>query len=98
MYSVTSHDELVDSSDWREDIDLFTHRYMIEDIALGLAFLVSVGDWAGVPCPVASGLLAIGGAAVGRDYRATGRTWENIGLASGSMEDIRTLLDNGLDG
>ena len=65
MYSVTSHDELVDSSDWREDIDLYTHRYLREDIALGLAFLVSVGDWAGVPCPVASGLLAIGGAAVG---------------------------------
>ena len=96
MYSVTSHDELVDSSDWREDIDLFTHRYMIEDIALGLAFLVSLGDWAGVPCPVAAGLLAIGGAAVGRDYRATGRTWENIGLDGLGRDDLRTLLDEGL--
>ena len=97
MYSVTSHDELVDSSDWREDIDLFTHRYMIEDIALGLAFLVSLGDWAGVPCPVASGLLSIGGAAVGRDYRATGRTWENIGLTGLDGDDLRSLLDDGLD-
>ena len=71
---------------------------MIEDIALGLALLVSVGDWAGVPGPVAGGLLAIGGAAVGRDYRATGRTWENIGLAENSGNDLRTLLDNGLYG
>jgi len=96
MYSVTSHDELVGSSDWREDIDLFTHRYMLEDIALGLAFLVSLGDWAGVPCPVAAGLLAIGGAAIGQDFRATGRTWENIGLAGLGRDDLRALLDDGL--
>jgi opine dehydrogenase len=96
MYSVTSHDELVDSSDWREDIDLFTHRYMLEDIALGLAFLVSVGDWAGVPCPVAAGLLAIGGAAIGRDFRATGRTLENIGLAGMDRNGLRNLLDEGI--
>jgi opine dehydrogenase len=97
MYSVTSHDDLVDSSDWRENIDLFNHRYMTEDIALGLAFLVSLGDWAGVTCPVASGLLAIAGAAVGRDYRVTGRTMENIGLAGLGREDLRTLLDDGLN-
>ncbi|MEE2996937.1 MAG: NAD/NADP octopine/nopaline dehydrogenase family protein [Pseudomonadota bacterium] len=97
MYSVTSHDDLVDSSDWREKIDLFNHRYMTEDIALGLAFLVSLGDWAGVPCPVADGLLAIAGAAVGRDYRVTGRTMENIGLADLGRKDIRTLLDSGLN-
>lgn len=97
MYSLTSHDELKDSSDWREDIDLFTHRYMLEDIALGLALLVSLGDWAGVPCPVATGLLAIGGAAIGEDYRATGRTIENIGLADLTMDEMRTLLDDGLN-
>lgn len=96
MYSVTSHDELVDSSDWREDIDLFTHRYILEDIALGLAFLVSVGDWAGVPCPVAAGLLAIGGAVIGRDFRATGRTLENIGLAGMDRNGLRNLLDEGI--
>jgi opine dehydrogenase len=96
MYSVNSHDALVDSSDWREYIDLPTHRYMLEDIALGLAFLVSVGDWAGVPCPVASGLLAIGGAAVGRDFRATGRTLETIGLSGLNKDEMRTLLAEGL--
>ena len=96
MYSVTSHDELVDSSDWREDIDLFTHRYMLEDIALGLAFLSSLGDWAGVPCPVAAGLLAVAGAAIGKDFRVTGRTWENIGLAGLGRDDLRVLLDQGL--
>ena len=96
MYSPTSHDELKDSSDWREDIDLFTHRYMREDVALGLAFLVSLGDWAGVPCPVAAGLLAVGGAAVGEDFRRTGRTVENLGLAGLDRAAMRRLLDEGL--
>ena len=97
MYSVTSHDELVDSSDWREDIDLFTHRYMTEDIALGLAFMVSVGVWVGVNCPVASGLLAVGNAAVGFDATNTARTMENIGLAGVQQKELRNLLDNGLN-
>ena len=35
-----------------------THRYMREDVAYGLAFLVSVARWAGVAAPVARGLLA----------------------------------------
>ena len=96
MYSVTSHDDLVGSGDWREDIDLNTHRYLREDVALGLAFLVSVGDWAGVPCPTARGLLAIAGAGVGEDFLETGRTLAGLGLAGLSRDDMRTLLDQGL--
>ena len=37
-----AHKRLVDSGDWRERIDLHTHRYMLEDTVLGLAFLASV--------------------------------------------------------
>jgi opine dehydrogenase len=81
MYGRRVHQKLTDSSDWREHIVLTEHRYMHEDVAHGLAFLVSVGEWAGVPCPVARGLLALGSAVVGRDLRATGRTLENLDLA-----------------
>ena len=98
MYSLTSHDDLKDSSDWREDIDLFNHRYMLEDVAMGLAMMVSIGDWAGVPCPVAAGLLAVGGASVGQDFRATGRTLENMGLADLNCDELQNLLKNGLNG
>lgn len=96
MYSVTSHDELTESGDWREDIDLNAHRYMREDIALGLAFQVSVSDWAGVPCPVARGLLAIAGAGVGEDFLETGRTLASLGLSGLDRAAMRTLLDDGL--
>jgi opine dehydrogenase len=92
MYGRRVHQKLTDSSDWREHIVLTEHRYMREDVEHGLAFLVSVGEWAGAPCPVARGLLALASAVVGRDLRATGRTLENLGLASRSRAAMTELL------
>jgi opine dehydrogenase len=92
MYGRRVHQKLTDSSDWREHIVLTEHRYMREDVEHGLAFLVSVGEWAGVPCPVARGLLALASAVVGRDLRATGRTLENLGLASLSRAAMKEML------
>ena len=58
-----------------ERIVLTEHRYVREDVEHGLAFLVSVCEWAGVACPVARGLLALGSAVLGRDLRQ----WANAG-------------------
>jgi len=95
MYGKLAHDKLVDSGDWHEHLDLKTHRYLSEDIGLGLAFLVSVGEWAGAPVPVAAGLLEIAGAASGNDFRKTGRTLKSLGLADETRESLRTLLRDG---
>ncbi len=95
MYGRRVHKKLTDSGDWRERIVLTEHRYMREDVEFGLAFLVSVCDWAGVPCPVARGLLALGSAVLGRDLRAGGRTLENLGLARLSREAMASLLREG---
>lgn len=96
MYGDTSsHAKLVDSGDWREKIDLHTHRYMREDTALGLALLVSVADWAGVEVPVAAGLLALAGAVVGEDLRDGERTLPRLGLADLSRDEMTTLLTEG---
>jgi opine dehydrogenase len=97
MYGEGAHSELVSSDDWREPLDLTTHRYMREDVAVGLAFLVSIGEWAGVPCPVARGLLAVASAVVGEDLRRTGRTLEWLGLAGLDRERLRRLLAHGLE-
>ncbi|TAM94409.1 MAG: glycerol-3-phosphate dehydrogenase [Rhizobiaceae bacterium] len=96
MYGNLAHDKLVDSGDWHEHLDLMSHRYMTEDVAMGLAFLVSVGEWAGTPVPVAAGLLAIAGAATGNDFRRTGRTLEGLGLGGATREAMRALLQEGL--
>ncbi|MGE5130548.1 MAG: NAD/NADP octopine/nopaline dehydrogenase family protein [Sphingomonadaceae bacterium] len=96
MYGRKVHEKLTGSQDWRERIVLAEHRYMREDVELGLAFLVSVCDWAGVPCPVARGLLALAGAVLGRDLRAGGRTLEALGLAGLSRDMMKNLLQKGL--
>ena len=75
-----------------ERISLTEHRYMREDVEHGLAFLVSVCEWARVPCPVARGLLALGSAVLGRDLRATGRTLENLGVASLTPTELKERL------
>ncbi len=90
-----SHKKLVDSGDWREHIDLHSHRYMVEDTVLGLAFLASVADWAKCDAPVTKGLLAIAGAILGRDLRNAERTLGMLGLAQLSPQAMRELLTNG---
>ncbi len=91
-----AHDRLTESGDWREKIDLQTHRYMREDIVYGLAFLVSVADWAGVNAPVATGLLAIASGVIGENIRATSpRTLEATGLAGHSRQEMRAMLQHG---
>lgn len=96
MYGRRSHKKLTDSGDWREKIDLTRHRYMLEDTETGLAFLVSCADYAGVAAPVARGLLALGSAINGRDFRKTGRTLESLGLAAYDKAGLRKHLHEGL--
>ncbi|MCT8973404.1 NAD/NADP-dependent octopine/nopaline dehydrogenase family protein [Microbaculum marinisediminis] len=96
MYGRKGHEQLVDSGDWREHIVLTEHRYMREDVQQGLAFLVSVADWAGVPAPTATGLLAIGSAICDDDFRANGRTLEGLGLAGLDRAGMTRLLREGV--
>ena len=90
-----AHKRLVKSGDWREHIDLHTHRYVAEDTELGLAFFASVARWAGVDAPVTHGLLAITGAWLGRDLRAGPRTLEALGLAGMDRARLQQLLQDG---
>jgi opine dehydrogenase len=90
-----AHRQLVKSGDWREHIDLHTHRYVVEDGAIGLAFLASVARWARVDAPLAEGLLAIVGAILGRDLRRGARTLEGLGLAALSRAELNARLHDG---
>jgi len=90
-----AHKKLTDSGDWRETIDLHTHRYMLEDTVMGLAFLASVARYAQVDAPVAHGLLALAGAILGRDLRHGPRTFPALGLAMLSRRQLTMLLQSG---
>ncbi len=95
MYGRAAHERLTDSGDWREDIDLQGHRYMVEDTRLGLSLLVSVGKWAGVPMPVTEGLLNIACPVAEQDLYANGRTLESLGLARLTRDQLAGLLSDG---
>jgi len=90
-----AHKQLVKSGDWRENIDLYAHRYITEDTELGLAFLASAARHAGVDAPIAHGLLAIAGGFLGRDLRQGPRSFEALGLAGMSAAQIRERLHDG---
>src|SRR6185312_14025352 len=95
MYGRGSHDKLTGSGDWRERIVLAEHRYMREDVALGLAFLVSAGALAGEPTPLARAFLAIGSAICGEDFAANGRTLASLGLSHLDVRGLQSVLAEG---
>lgn len=98
MYGRAAHERLTDSGDWREHIELVSHRYMLEDVAIGLSFFCSVARWRGVPMRIGEGMLAIGSAITGRDLYASGRTLESLGLHGLSLDDMHSLLMRGFSG
>ncbi|HSH70659.1 MAG TPA: NAD/NADP octopine/nopaline dehydrogenase family protein [Deferrisomatales bacterium] len=97
MYPRASKKLLMASRLWNEKVD-YAHRYVTEDIQLGLAFLVSVARCAGIELPTASALLTIAGAVVGTDYLQTGRTLGSLGLAELTPEELQRLLQDGFTG
>ncbi len=95
MYGRGSHDRLTDSGDWREPIVLTQHRYMREDLRLGLSLLASVGELAGIATPLAFSFLTIGGAICGEDFIEGGRTLASLGLDHLHYKELQTLLREG---
>jgi opine dehydrogenase len=97
MYGRGSHELLTDSGDWRERIVLTEHRYMREDLQLGLSFLVSAGKLARVATPLAQAFLAVGGAICGEDFLTGGRTLANLGLSHLDRGQLQSLLREGFE-
>jgi opine dehydrogenase len=95
MYGRGAHDRLTDSGDWRERIVLTAHRYMLEDTRIGLSFLVSVAELAGVATPLARAFAAVGGAICGEDFMATGRGLKSLGFGHLDRAGLQQLLRTG---
>jgi opine dehydrogenase len=71
------------------------HRYFTEDLPFGLVPLTEIAAAVGVAMPVTRGLIAVVGAVMGTDYRATGRTLERLGLAGLTADGMRRLARTG---
>jgi opine dehydrogenase len=94
MYPRIAKKLLMESRLWFEKID-YKHRYVTEDIACGLAFLISVADYIGVDVPVARSLITLAGAVAGVDFMETGRTLKSLGLSQFSPKKLEEILING---
>ncbi len=95
MYGRGSHDRLTDSGDWRERIVLTQHRYMREDLRLGLSFLISAAELAGVATPLARAFLAVGSAICGENPAQGARTLATLGLGDLDRAGLQRLLREG---
>ena len=91
FYGVISRDRMERQSVWREKID-FHHRYVTEDVGCGLALWSSLGRRLGVPTPLSDVFLTLASTVNDLDYRATGRTLENLGLADLSIDALKERL------
>jgi opine dehydrogenase len=93
MYPRVAKKLLMESRLWHEKID-YKHRYVTEDIACGLAFLISVADYIGVGVPIARSFITLAGVVAGTDFMETGRTLKSLGISQMSLEKFRgTLVD-----
>lgn len=63
-------------------------RYVTEDIPFGLVLWSSIAQSIGVPTPLIDGLIQIGSALCGRDFRATGLTAKKLGIAGLTAEQL----------
>lgn len=94
LYGAGARPKLVASGLWSEVVTL-DHRYVAEDVALGLSLLESAARAAGASSRAISGLLAVFGALLGRELSGSGRALERHGLGDLSRREIRGLLAEG---
>jgi opine dehydrogenase len=95
LYGAGAKAKLVASGLWREVVS-FEHRYVSEDVVLGLTLFESAGRTAGTPTPAISGLLGVFGALLGRDLTG-GRALDHLGFGDLTRREVRTLLHEGWD-
>jgi opine dehydrogenase len=68
---------------------------MLEDTRMGLSFLASVAELAGVATPLARAFLAIGSAICGEDFMTSGRTLVAMGLGRLDTRALAEFLAEG---
>jgi opine dehydrogenase len=93
LYGAGARQKLVASGLWSE-ILTYEHRYVSEDVVLGLTLFESAGRTAGVATPAISGLLGVFGALLGRDLSG-GRALDHLGLGDLTQREVLTLFQEG---
>jgi opine dehydrogenase len=72
------------------------HRYVFDDIPMGLVPLASLGRKSNVSVPIMESIIRIGSIVNGVDYMQLGRTVDKLGLVNLSVDDITRFLKDGI--
>ena len=94
LYGAGAKAKLIASGLWNE-ILTFEHRYVSEDVELGLPFLESAARSVSVASPATSGLLGVFGALLGRPLAGRGRDLDHLGLGELTLREVRELFHEG---
>jgi opine dehydrogenase len=73
----------------------WTHKYIAEDVPVGLMPMSALGRAAGVPTPAIDAVIRLGSILAGTDFAGTARTLDRMGLAGMDAAQIRQTLDKG---
>jgi opine dehydrogenase len=73
----------------------FDHKYITEDVPVGLIPMSALGAVAGVPTPTIDALVRLAQAMTGKDFAAEARTLDRMGLAGMDASKIRRFVDTG---
>jgi opine dehydrogenase len=71
------------------------HKYITEDVPVGLIPMSALGAAAGVPTPAIDALLETVRNMTGKDFAAEARTLDRLGLAGMDLPQIRRIVDEG---
>ena len=94
LYGVGAREKLVASGLWSEMLT-FEHRYVTEDVELGLPFFESAARTVSTASPTVSGLLGVFGALLGRPLAGHGRDLDHLGLGELTLREVRELFHAG---
>jgi len=73
----------------------WTHKYIAEDVPVGLMPMRALGQAAGVPAPAIDAVIHLAMILAGSDFAATARTLDRMGLAGMDAGQIRHTFQNG---
>jgi opine dehydrogenase len=94
LYGPGARARVAESGIFDETLGL-DHRYVTEDVVLGLALFESAARTAGVDSPAITGLLQVFGVLLGRRLGGEGRALERLGLGDLALREIRAFLREG---
>jgi opine dehydrogenase len=94
LYGAGAKEKLVASGLWSETLT-FEHRYVTEDVELGLPFFESAARTVSTASPTISGLLGVFAALLGRPLAGRGRDLDHLGLGELTLREVRELFHAG---